>query len=105
MLAIRSLVLLPFLNLAIPFSRGSFQPRDWTQISRIAGGFFTNWTIREALKILMLSQKSQIQKKVYKVWFYLGKILENAKYGLVTQTTSVVGDISSCLQWFAQGQV
>ena len=31
-----------------PFSRGSSQPRDWTRISCIAGGFFTNWTIREA---------------------------------------------------------
>ena len=25
---------------ATPFSRGSSQPRDWTQVSRIAGGFF-----------------------------------------------------------------
>ena len=25
------------------FSRGSSQPKDWTQISHIAGGFFTNW--------------------------------------------------------------
>ena len=28
---------------AFPFSKGSSQPRDWTQVSRIAGGFFTNW--------------------------------------------------------------
>ena len=34
---------------AFPFSRGSFQPRDWTQVSSIAGGFFTSWAIREAL--------------------------------------------------------
>ena len=27
---------------ALPFSRESSQPRDQTQISRIAGGFFTN---------------------------------------------------------------
>jgi len=26
---------------AIPFSRGSSQPRDQTQVSHIAGGFFT----------------------------------------------------------------
>ena len=26
---------------AMPFSRGSSQPRDRTQVSRIAGGFFT----------------------------------------------------------------
>ena len=28
--------------LAVPFSRGSSQPRDQTQISCITGGFFTN---------------------------------------------------------------
>ena len=33
---------------AFPFSRGSSQPRDRTQVSRIAGGFFTNWAMREA---------------------------------------------------------
>ena len=33
---------------AFPFSRGSSQPRDWTQVSHIAGGFFTSWAIREA---------------------------------------------------------
>ena len=27
---------------AIPFSRGSSQPRDQTQVSHIAGGFFTS---------------------------------------------------------------
>ena len=34
---------------AFPFSKGSSQPRDQTQVSCIAGRFFTNWTIREAL--------------------------------------------------------
>ena len=29
---------------AFPFSRGSSQPRDWTQVSRTAGGLFTSWT-------------------------------------------------------------
>ena len=28
---------------AIPFSKGSSQPRDRTQVSCIAGGFFTVW--------------------------------------------------------------
>ena len=28
---------------AFPFSRGSSQPRDWTQVSCFAGGFFTSW--------------------------------------------------------------
>ena len=33
---------------AFPFSRGSSQPRDWTQVSRLAGRFFTSWATREA---------------------------------------------------------
>ena len=33
---------------AICFSRGSSRPRDWTQVSYIAGGFFTIWATREA---------------------------------------------------------
>ena len=32
---------------AMPSSRGSSQPRDWTQIFRIAGGSFTIWATRE----------------------------------------------------------
>ena len=31
---------------AFPFSRGSSQPRDQTQVSCIAGGFFTSWVTR-----------------------------------------------------------
>ena len=34
---------------AIPFSRGSSQARDWTQVSCIVGRFFTIWATREAL--------------------------------------------------------
>ena len=30
---------------AFPFSRGSSQPRDWTQVSHTAGRFFTSWAI------------------------------------------------------------
>ena len=33
---------------AVPFSRGSFQPRNQTQVSCTAGRFFTDWTTREA---------------------------------------------------------
>ena len=30
-----------------PFSKGSSQPRDQTQVSHIAGRFFTSWATRE----------------------------------------------------------
>ena len=31
---------------AMPYSKGSSQSRDWTQVSHIAGGFFTVWATR-----------------------------------------------------------
>ena len=33
---------------AMPSLRVSSQPRDWTQVSFIAGGFFTSWATRDA---------------------------------------------------------
>ena len=36
---------------AYPFSRGSSWPRNQTGVSCIAGGFFTNWVMREALTL------------------------------------------------------
>ena len=38
---------------AIPFSRESSQPRDWTRFSCLAGGFLTVWATREALETLI----------------------------------------------------
>ena len=35
-------------SVAFPFSSESFQPRDQTQVSLIASGFFTSWATREA---------------------------------------------------------
>ena len=47
---------------AIPFSRGSSQPRDQTWVSCIAGRFFTVWTTREApwgnVTLTLLTQPS-----------------------------------------------
>ena len=37
---------------AFPFSRGSSQPRDQTQVSRIAGGFFTRLSHKGSPRIL-----------------------------------------------------
>ena len=41
--------------IAIPFSRGSSQPRDQTCVSCIAGRFFVIWATREAHKSWKLS--------------------------------------------------
>ena len=45
---------------AFPFSRGSSQPRDWTQVSRTAGGFFTSWATRETIKRIQSGWKLRI---------------------------------------------
>ena len=42
---------------AFPFFRGSSQPRDQTQISYIAGRFFTSWVTREA----QVSEEMQVK--------------------------------------------
>ena len=39
---------------AVPFFRGSSQPRDRTQVSRIAGIFFTSWATRVAHQLDIL---------------------------------------------------
>ena len=52
---------------AFPFSRGSFQPRDQTQVSLLAGKFFTSWATREAQrkqkKIIKIAENNAILKK------------------------------------------
>ena len=40
---------------AYPFSGRSSQPRNQTGVSCIAGRFFTNWAIREAMSLTILS--------------------------------------------------
>ena len=69
---------------AISFSRGSSQPRDWTQVSHIAGRFFNLWATREDhfIPIIFLNYtleitlpnydpkvlKYQTLKKIMKIW-------------------------------------
>ena len=53
---------------AFPFSGASSQLRDRTQVSCIAGGFFTSWATREThsgnITILLLQQPSTIQNSI-----------------------------------------
>ena len=39
-------------GLAVPFSRGFSQPRDWTKVSHIEGRFFTSWATEETQEYL-----------------------------------------------------
>ena len=42
---------------AIPFSTGSSQPRDRTQVSYSAGGFFTSWATRKQVNNYTINEK------------------------------------------------
>ena len=46
--------------IAIPFCRRSSRPRDWTQVSCIAGRFFTVWATRKPLGYATLSHFSHV---------------------------------------------
>ena len=41
-------------GVALPFSRGLFQPRDRTQVSHITGRFFTSWATRKESEVAQL---------------------------------------------------
>ena len=48
---------------AFPFSRGTSQPRNWTQVSRIAGKFFISWARihSTSLRVQAVKQKSSLE--------------------------------------------
>ena len=56
---------------AISFSRGSSHPRNWTQVSCIVGGFFTNWATRDTQYVLntyLLTERIKYHKKRENIW-------------------------------------
>ena len=47
---------------AYPFSSGSSQPRNWTRVSCIKGGFFTNWAVRGFVECLLCTKSWMMEK-------------------------------------------
>ena len=70
--------------IAYPFSRGSSQPRDRTQVSCIAGGFFTVWTTREASLYIYIYTQTHTHTYIYRVgisftWIWLRSVYLSEK--------------------------
>ena len=61
---------------SMPSSRGSSQPRDWTQVSCIAGGFFTSWAAREVY----------MQSTSCELWGWMSNKLESRSLGEISTT-------------------
>ena len=56
---------------AIPFSRGSPQPRNWTWVSCTARRFFTNWATRKARTLLAFNFEQSNSSKNFKNFMIL----------------------------------
>ena len=76
---------------AYPFSRGSSQPRSWTGVSCIAGGFFTSWAV--LLRAALIEQLWWSSIKLF-FWCRSEKLLKNKN----DQATSSEAD-ALCLGW------
>ena len=74
---------------AIPFSRGSSQPRDWTQVSRISSGFLTSSATREALQ-------SWLSGSILGTILWLVRTAEVEKWSEVTQSCLTLCDPVDC---------
>ena len=64
---------------AYPFSSGSSRPGNRTGVSCLAGGFFTNWAIREALTEYIIPQfkknlKERGTEQVLSLWLNFHKL-------------------------------
>ena len=61
---------------AVPLSRGSSQPKDWTQVSHIAGGFFTSRATRKEIIHVCISvwnntgQVSCRRREIFISWIH-----------------------------------
>ena len=65
-----------------PFSRGSSQPRNWTKVSCIVGGFCTSWATREAIWfILILKMIKQHYPIASEVSFLTNKLYDSSPPG------------------------
>ena len=69
-------------GVAFPFSSRSSHPRNWTGISYIAGGFFTNWALREAwypwydcIFSSNCSWKFTVYQSIFLIYGYLNKLM------------------------------
>ena len=70
---------------AIHFARRSSQPRDWTQVSHIAGRFFTAWATREDE-----TRSLTTTKKIPKMWASIEPHLGESHVGLLIFLSNTV---------------
>ena len=82
---------------AFPFSRGSSQSRDGTQVSCIADGFFTSWATREAL----LAFKVPAIRAIYCDKQSISSSVERIVHGPITASSLITKQKRRTKGWLA----
>ena len=90
------------------FPRGLSQFRDWTQVSHIAGGFFTSWSMKEALcptcyHLFLLLQYTHAIK-----WWHLflhpfdlaWYVIACSEKSYMVEMTLIISRIHQCEYWY-----
>ena len=65
---------------AIPFSRGSSQPRDWTKVSHTAGRFFIVWATREDMNEKLKKETIPIIWNLCNLWTWSEMYFKESPY-------------------------
>ena len=102
---------------AIPFSGGSSWPRDWTQVSCIAGTFFTIWVYYPSIPLLSIhlrEMKAFVHAKtcvyVFMASLFISKTKNNENVhqqenGFKNRHLSMVDDFNAMNYWYMQWHV
>ena len=67
---------------AMPSSRASFWPRDWTRVFCVAGGFFTRWVIREAF----IHRRAHTHTHILLQILFHYRLLQDTEYSFLCYT-------------------
>ena len=77
-------------SVALSFSRGSSQNKDWTQVSHIAGKLFTIWATREASRW----HKCPNKKAGREIFVFI--LWTHSKKAAIFQTAGILNKTQSC---------
>ena len=77
-------------RVAVPFSRGSSWPRDWTQVSRIAGSFFTKGSPSWGMWDLISPTRDRTQAPC------IGRLSPNPGLPRKSPAVALIVNISKC---------
>ena len=97
---------------AIFFSRGSSQPRDWTQVSHLAGRHFNLWASREALVMLTVWISVSPNEITYFIGLFFGRkamtnldsILKSQHITLLTKVRKIKARVFPVVMYGCESQ-